>query len=714
MLILKKIIKITVTVFTIFIFVESGIYPHTIISHSEKYSSKWNRVLELGKAIKQGSVKERFKTKEQILDILYREEPDYPLVYVDQNASGAGDGSSWKNAFNEIQPAINYLKNQEGEGWVWVAQGVYNPIHIKSKIMVLGGFSGNERSLNERNYVRNETIIRNKSGPGPDGPSGVTMSHKSLVDGFTIKNCGYRNYDAKNNLADNFVGGGVRTWSWFSIIRNNHIYYNYSCSGSGIAAWGRFDHQRKEEFAPIIERNIIHHNVSTCGAVVMRNSEVLFSHNIVCYNWCDILPDKSKGIEVDFNPNICDKPVVVNSIIWGNTTRKTFGDIYNYVHKVEQYGNRAKALSIHNCIQHKGYGEGLVRKNPLFVDADNYNFQLKENSPCIDAGYPDSPLDADSTRADIGIFILEDTSQYNPCPEITAISDTVISEDGVLQILVGSCITDSTVSLADLSFNIENNTHFVLDFNTNEGMLNFMPQLNWFGKDSVILSVSDQWQNSDQDTFIITVQPVDDPPSEFSLISPENEAFIHETTDDLEFSWESSMEVDGESVLYDLYLGTDSLLKNGIVIKKLGITETAVTLNISDLHSSMYWGVAARDEHNETWCTSLFRINFGVSAVKDKNISLDNFTLYQNYPNPFNSETQITFFLPRSSKVKIQIFDTSGRIVAVIANERFEKGVHALSWNITDSEEGKISSGIYILQARLGSRVLRKKMMVVK
>ncbi len=47
-------------------------------------------------------------------------------------------------------------------------------------------------------------------------------------------------------------------------------------------------------------------------------------------------------------------------------------------------------------------GEGNIKSNPLFVDADNLNFNLKSNSPCIDTGDPASPLDKDGSRADIG------------------------------------------------------------------------------------------------------------------------------------------------------------------------------------------------------------------------------------------------------------------------------------------------------------------------
>jgi hypothetical protein len=43
-----------------------------------------------------------------------------------------------------------------------------------------------------------------------------------------------------------------------------------------------------------------------------------------------------------------------------------------------------------------------ITKHPRLVDPENGDFHLQEISPCIDAGDPDSPMDPDTTIADIG------------------------------------------------------------------------------------------------------------------------------------------------------------------------------------------------------------------------------------------------------------------------------------------------------------------------
>ena len=50
-----------------------------------------------------------------------------------------------------------------------------------------------------------------------------------------------------------------------------------------------------------------------------------------------------------------------------------------------------------------GYdGVGNISAYPMFADSANGDFSLLTGSPCIDAGDPDSPLDLDGTRCDIG------------------------------------------------------------------------------------------------------------------------------------------------------------------------------------------------------------------------------------------------------------------------------------------------------------------------
>jgi hypothetical protein len=66
-----------------------------------------------------------------------------------------------------------------------------------------------------------------------------------------------------------------------------------------------------------------------------------------------------------------------------------------------------------------------------------------------------------------------------------------------------------------------------------------------------------------------------------------------------------------------------------------------------------------------------------------------NYTLYQNYPNPFNPSTNFRFSLPKSSVVKIKIFDVRGKELETIINEYLNSGA-LVNWDAS-----KYSSGVY-------------------
>ena len=56
----------------------------------------------------------------------------------------------------------------------------------------------------------------------------------------------------------------------------------------------------------------------------------------------------------------------------------------------------------YSCCPQTLTGIGNITNDPWFVDPLNDDFNLQAGSPCIDAGDPASPLDPDSTVADMG------------------------------------------------------------------------------------------------------------------------------------------------------------------------------------------------------------------------------------------------------------------------------------------------------------------------
>lgn len=87
----------------------------------------------------------------------------------------------------------------------------------------------------------------------------------------------------------------------------------------------------------------------------------------------------------------------------------------------------------------------------------------------------------------------------------------------------------------------------------------------------------------------------------------------------------------------------------------------------------------------------------------------EKFELSQNYPNPFNPSTNINFSIPVSGKVKLSVFDVSGREVAVLVNKDLAAGTYKADFNAS-----MLSSGVYFCRINAGDFTDVKKMMLVK
>jgi hypothetical protein len=85
------------------------------------------------------------------------------------------------------------------------------------------------------------------------------------------------------------------------------------------------------------------------------------------------------------------------------------------------------------------------------------------------------------------------------------------------------------------------------------------------------------------------------------------------------------------------------------------------------------------------------------------------FKLFQNYPNPFNSTTNFKFQIPKSSYVKIILYDILGRVVEVLVDDYFKMGTYKVDFNASD-----LPSGVYFYCLTAGNYIETKKMILVK
>ena len=161
------------------------------------------------------------------------------IVYVDAAAGGANDGSSWADAYTNLQTALTGA----GSGTqIWVARGTYTPgglrtstFQLKDNVELYGGFppGGGDGTMDVRDPWTYTTVLSGEIGdPGLKTDNvyhvvtGSGTDSSALLDGFTIRD-GYANGPAPHD-----DGAGVYAGSGSPTL-NNVIFTANTASGDG-------------------------------------------------------------------------------------------------------------------------------------------------------------------------------------------------------------------------------------------------------------------------------------------------------------------------------------------------------------------------------------------------------------------------------------------------------------------------------------------------
>ena len=322
-------------------------------------------------------------------------------------------------AFTNIASAKTwYVDDDGGPGIDFTSiQGAINNASVGDTILVYNGTYYENINLKDGVKVQGEgadvTII---DGGGADGVWASGVGYSTILDGFTITNCGVgvsieggagpcisRNTFTGNGLphagaiwvgwsspviTDNIITGNVfgapitldhadSTTIIHNVIANNDA---MGSAGGGIAIY--------RSSSVNILANLIEDNPTFLGGgIFVSDASATIANNVIASNSASerggamavydgatitLLDNTIVGNTAPVGGGIyCDdssSTSIVNNIIWGNGD-----DLYN-------------CTATYSDIEDGDLGEGNICADPMFVDLANGDYHLQAGSPCIDAG----------------------------------------------------------------------------------------------------------------------------------------------------------------------------------------------------------------------------------------------------------------------------------------------------------------------------------------
>ncbi len=287
--------------------------------------------------------------------------------------------------YTSIQTAID--EAYDGDT-ILVHDGIYmEVIDFKGKSITMKSENGPDRTILDGNG-QGSVISFSSSNFGNSG-----IGSTPVLEGFTIKNgtgvygggifcdTGTSPSITNNKIIDNSAeyGGGIYcNLNSLPTITQNIIAYNSASShGGGIYA---------ESAAPILRNNTVFKNSAeeNGGAIASyQGSSLILRNNTFAYNTAN---DQGSGIYADETSTFS----IINTILWDNGEELS-GIDPNAIH----YSNIKDEVA--------GGRNDNISQSPLFIDPNQGNYHLKIDSPCKNAGNPESQYnDLDGSRNDMG------------------------------------------------------------------------------------------------------------------------------------------------------------------------------------------------------------------------------------------------------------------------------------------------------------------------
>ncbi len=208
---------------------------------------------------------------------------DPPIrLYVDKDATGAGNGSSWTDAYPQLQSALDRVNADRTAPYeIWVAEGPYYPDEgsghannvvsetftlSRDNLQLYGGFVGTETLRSQRNWLTHPTIL---SGDIDKNDRNVDDNYINEVYTDTVGNNAWHvlyldgttdSFISRNTVIDGFTitGGDARSTGNINLSKGGGLY----CTADGLA----------RECSPTLSHLVVSGNQATYGGGIYNEA----------------------------------------------------------------------------------------------------------------------------------------------------------------------------------------------------------------------------------------------------------------------------------------------------------------------------------------------------------------------------------------------------------------------------------------------------------
>ena len=119
-------------------------------------------------------------------------------------------------------------------------------------------------------------------------------------------------------------------------------------------------------------------------------------------------------------------------------------------------------------------------------------------------------------------------------------------------------------------------------------------------------------------------------------------------------------------------------------------------------------------EHEDHEMMRQFQVVSAPVTGIGETVPLYTLALHGARPNPFNPRTRIDFELPRRARVRLDVFDVSGRLVTTLLDGTRAAGPGSVVWEGKDGKGNSVGSGVYLYRLEYEQARISRKMVLLK